>query len=197
MRKIERAQVEVKSREAWRAWLTAHHAASPGVWVVTYKRDSGGPHVPYDDIAREALCFGWIDSLPRKLDAERSMLLVTPRKPKSAWSAANKKRVAELESEGSMAPAGQAVVAAARTSGSWNKLNDIDALVIPDDLAAALKARALARKNFDAFPPSIRRGILEWISNAKKPETRKARVEETASRAAKNERANQWRQPRK
>ena len=195
--KLERPRVEVTSRKAWRAWLARNHRTSEGIWLVTYKRDSGGPHVPYDDIVREALCFGWIDSLPRKLDAERSMLLLTPRKAKSAWSAANKKRIAELESEGLMTAAGRALVEAAKKSGAWTKLDDVDALVVPDDLQAALARQKSAAANFAAFPRSVKRGILEWIGNAKKPETRAARITETAARAAKNERANQWRQPKK
>jgi uncharacterized protein YdeI (YjbR/CyaY-like superfamily) len=142
----------------------------------------------------EALCFGWIDSLPRKLDEKRSMLLLAPRKAKSAWSALNKARVEKLLAAKLMQPAGLAVIAAAKASGHWSKLDAVELLEIPDDLGKALAKSAAARKNFDTFPRSVRRAILEWIIQAKKPETRAARITETVSKAKDNIRANQWRQ---
>jgi uncharacterized protein YdeI (YjbR/CyaY-like superfamily) len=111
------AQVEVSSREAWRAWLGEHHATEPGVWVVTFKKGRG-PHVPYGEVVEEALAHGWIDSKGRKVDDERSGLLVTPRKPASKWSAANKERIGRLVAAGLMTPAGTAVVEAAKASGT-------------------------------------------------------------------------------
>jgi uncharacterized protein YdeI (YjbR/CyaY-like superfamily) len=184
-------QLEVATRDELRRWLEAHHDRSTGVWVVTRKRAAGG-QVAWNDVVEEALCFGWVDSLPRKLDAERSMLLVTPRKPKSRWSAKNKAHVADLERRGLMRSAGRAAVAAAKASGTWTALDAVAALVEPDDLVAALAARRGARKNWDGFPASVRRGILEWILAARRPETRAARIAETARLAARNERANQW-----
>lgn len=184
-------RVDVASRAALRGWLRAKHASSPGAWVVTSKRSAGGT-VAWNDVVEEALCFGWVDSLPRKLDDERSMLLVTPRKPKSKWSARNKRHVADLERRGLMRAAGRAVVEAARRNGTWNALDAVSALVEPKDLAAALAARPSARRHWDAFPPSTRRGILEWIDAARRAETRAARVEETARLAGENLRANQW-----
>ncbi len=189
------AQVAVDSRDAWRAWLAEQHAGSPGVWLVTWKKGSGGPHVPYGDVVEEALCFGWVDSLPRKLDAERSQLLVTPRKRGSRWSKANKERVERLVAAGRMAPAGLAAVAAAKADGTWTALDAVEALVEPGDLRAALDAEPEARRRWDGFPPSARRGILEWVLAAKRPETRARRVRETAEQAARGVRANQWRQP--
>jgi uncharacterized protein YdeI (YjbR/CyaY-like superfamily) len=186
-------QVTVGSREEWRRWLEEHHATSPGVWLVTWKKGSGGPYLPYDDVVEEALAFGWVDSLPRKLDDRRSMLLITPRKPASKWSRVNKERVERLTAAGLMAPAGQAVVDAARESGTWTALDDVENLVEPDDLRAALDADPEARRQWDGFPRSARRGILEWLLNAKTAPTRAKRVEETARLAARGERANQWR----
>jgi uncharacterized protein YdeI (YjbR/CyaY-like superfamily) len=136
---------------------------------------------------------GWIDSLPRKLDDERTMLLVTPRRPTSRWSAKNQAHVAALEARGLMLPAGRAAVERARANGAWDALAAVSALEVPADLAAALGARGAARSHWDAFPPSVRRGILEWIASAVRPSTRAARVEETARLAAENVRANQWR----
>ena len=142
----------------------------------------------------EALCFGWIDSKGNKLDDERSMLWLAPRKPGTGWSKINKDRVEKLMTDGLMMPAGLARVEAAKQDGSWNALDQVEALEIPPDLKKALAAYKTAKQYFDAFPRSAKRAILEWISNAKKPETRARRIEETVSLAAKNLRANQWRQ---
>ncbi len=184
-------QVEVVSRAAWRAWLKAHHRQRESIWLVTYKKDKG-PHIPWADIVEEALCFGWVDSLPRKLDERRSMLLVSPRKPGSAWSALNKKRAEAMIARGQMTKAGQAMIDAAKADGTWTKLDAVEALSVPDDLAEAFRRYAGAANNFDAFPRSARRGILEWIIQAKRPETRAKRVEETARLAGQNQRANQY-----
>jgi uncharacterized protein YdeI (YjbR/CyaY-like superfamily) len=162
--------------------------------VVTYKKTSGGPHVPYDEIVEEALAHGWVDSVPRTLDEARSQLLVTPRKPTSNWSRANKRRIERLTRDGLMTPAGLAAVETAKTNGAWNALDAVEDLVEPDDLRSALDAQPDARLHWDAFPPSTKRGILEWIGNAKRPQTRDRRVAETAQLAAQDIRANQWRQ---
>jgi uncharacterized protein YdeI (YjbR/CyaY-like superfamily) len=183
----------MSSRAEWRAWLEANHDRSGSLWLVTYKKASGRPTLSNDDIVEEALCFGWIDSLPRKLDSERTMLLLSPRKPGSLWSALNKRRAERMIAAGLMRPAGLALIEAAQADGSWTALDAVEALAIPDDLAAALDARPPARTHFEAFPRSAKRGILEWILQAKRPETRARRVEETARLAERNERANQWR----
>lgn len=187
------SRVEVACRDELRAWLDAHHATSRGVWVVMWKKHVVGRHVTAAAVAEEALCFGWIDSLPRALDGDRSMLLVTPRQPRSAWSAVNKQRVERLVADGRMTPAGLAVVDAAKASGAWETLDSVEALVVPPDLIAAFEAAPpAARANFEAFPRSAKRGILEWIQTAKRPETRTRRIEETARLAAQNIRANRW-----
>jgi uncharacterized protein YdeI (YjbR/CyaY-like superfamily) len=192
--KAERAKVPVQSRAELRLWLAEHHMQRDSIWLVTYKK--GHPsHVPYDAIVEEALCFGWVDSLPRKLDADQSMILLSPRKPKSGWSGVNKQRIKHLMACGLMMPPGQAKIDAAIADGSWVKLDEVAKLVVPSDLAQALAEQASAAENFSKFPASARRGILEWITNAVRPETRAARITETATRAARNERANQWRQP--
>jgi len=190
-------QFAVESRAGWHAWLDAHHATSRGVWTVTWKRRSGGPYVPYDDLVEEALCFGWVDSLGRTLDERRWQLLMTPRKVGSGWSRPNKERIERLTAAGLMAPAGAAVVAAAQADGSWSSLDAVEDLIEPDDLRAALDASPDARRHWDDFPRSAKRGILEWIMQAKRDETRARRIRETAEQAARNERANQWRGPRR
>jgi len=171
----------------------ANHKQGESIWLVTWKKVHGDNHVPYDDIVEEALCFGWVDSLPRKLDENRSMLRLSPRKPGSAWSGLNKSRVETLSKAGLMQPAGLSVVASAKDDGSWTFLDDVERLETPGDLAEALAAHPMATAHFDAFPRSVKRGILEWIKQAKRLETRAKRIEETARLASENKRANQFR----
>jgi uncharacterized protein YdeI (YjbR/CyaY-like superfamily) len=182
-----------KTRAAWRAWLAKHHTQTEGVWLITYKKATGKPRVDYDESVEEALCFGWVDSKPSKLDDERSLLYFAPRKGGSGWSKPNKERVERLIAAELMMPAGLAKVEAAKQDGTWTALDGVEALEVPPDLATALAALPNARPNWDAFPRSVKRGILEWILNAKKPETRAKRIEETARLANENKRANQWR----
>lgn len=176
-----------------RQWLAENNGSASGAWIITFKKPDPR-HLSYDTLVDEALCFGWIDSLPRALDAQRSMRLLTPRKPKSAWSGVNKARIERLIADNKMAPPGLKAVAAAKASGQWNKLDAVEALVIPEDLASALAAVPVARQHFEAFPRSVKRAILEWISLAKKADTRAARIAETVDKARNNLRANQWRQ---
>jgi uncharacterized protein YdeI (YjbR/CyaY-like superfamily) len=187
----EYGRVEITTRAQWRDWLAAHHADVPGIWVVTHKKSAGDRYVPYADLVEEALCFGWVDSKALSVDAERTMLLLTPRRRGSGWSRPNKERIARLEAAGSMAPAGRAVLDAARADGSWTALDAVEALEEPPELTAALDADPDARRNWDGFGRSAKRAALVWISTAKKPETRANRVRETAARAARGERADQ------
>ena len=177
----------------WRAWLEANHERAEGIWLISYKKASGQPAMTYDEAVAEALAFGWVDSKPGKLDDERTMLYFAPRKPGSGWSRPNKERVERLIAEGRMAPSGLAKVEAAMADGTWTMLDTVENLEVPDDLAAEFNKYPDARANWDAFPRSVKRGILEWIIQAKRPETRAKRVEETALLAQENERANQWR----
>jgi len=188
----DREHVHVETRAQWRAWLRRNHRRASGVWLVTWRKASGRPALGYDDIVEEALCFGWIDSKGGKVDDDRTRLLMTPRTPGSGWSRPNKRRIEALEVSGSMAAAGQAVVEAAKANGSWSKLDDVENLVVPDDLVAAFRAHPRSGEQWTGFPRSVQRSILEWILNAKRPETRARRIDETARLAAKGERANQW-----
>lgn len=181
------------TRAEWREWLESYHASSAGIWLVFNRKSSGKPHITYEEMVEEALCFGWVDSKGGKVDQERSMLYFAVRKAKSGWSKPNKDRVAKLIEAKLMTPAGLAKIAAAKKDGSWEKLDAVEALEIPADLAAAFKRYAGSKANFEAFPRSAKRGILEWIVQAKKPQTRAKRIEETAALAAQNIRANQWR----
>jgi uncharacterized protein YdeI (YjbR/CyaY-like superfamily) len=189
-------QVHPETRANWRAWLQRHHGRTTGVWLVTWKKATGRPRIEYDDTVEEALAWGWVDSKTGKLDGERSMLWFAPRKPRTGWSRPNQQRIERLLAQGLMQPAGQRKVDAAKADGSWSKLDAVEDGVIPPDLAAALAAHPPAAERFAAFPRSVRRGILEWIEQARRPETRQQRVLQTATLAQRNERANQWSGPK-
>jgi uncharacterized protein YdeI (YjbR/CyaY-like superfamily) len=184
--------VHPETRAAWRAWLEAHHTRTEGVWLVSYKKATGKPRVEYDASVEEALCFGWIDSKANKLDDERSMLWFAPRKAGTGWSRPNKERIARMLAAGLMHASGLAKVEQAKADGSWNLLDGVEELEIPPDLRSALAAYPRAAACFEAFPRSAKRGILEWILTAKKPETRARRIADTARLADQNVRANQW-----
>jgi uncharacterized protein YdeI (YjbR/CyaY-like superfamily) len=186
-------QVHPLSRAAWRQWLVEHHATQTGVWLVFYKKATGKPRVEYDEAVEEALCVGWVDSKPSALDDERSLLWFSPRQPGSGWSRPNQLRVQRLIAAGLMLPAGLQKVEQAKADGSWSRLDAVEDLLVPEDLALALAALPGAAANFAAFPRSARRGILEWIVNARTAATRARRIADTARLASRNERANQWR----
>ncbi|CAA9331516.1 MAG: hypothetical protein AVDCRST_MAG56-7823 [uncultured Cytophagales bacterium] len=182
-----------RDRQAWRQWLETHHDSAQSVWLIIYRKESGTPSVYYPEAVDEALCFGWIDSKGNKRDGESFYQFFTRRNPRSNWSRVNKQKVEVLLAAGRIAPAGLAAIEAARQRGTWTALDDVENLTLPPDLEAALRANPPALQCFEAFPRSAKRGILEWILNAKKPETRRKRIEETATLAAQNIRANQYR----
>ena len=189
MSKLDDApHVEAEDRRAWRAWLEANHATATGAWLVSWRKGHG-PRVAYEDAVEEALCFGWIDGQAGNIDERRSRQYYAPRKPQSGWAATNKARVERLVADGLMAPAGLAAVERAKANGSWTLLDDVEALVMPDDLARSLADHPPAAANFDAFPKSARKMILWWIAQARRPETRAKRVLKMATLAARNERA--------
>ena len=179
-------------RATWRAWLIEHHATERGVYLAMWRRAAereGREGVPYAEAVEEALCVGWIDAIYRTLDDEIAIQWFAPRRPESGWASSNKARVERLIADGLMLPAGLAVIEAAKRSGSWTLLDDIEALVVPDDLAAALAASPPARDHWDAFSKSERRQMLFWVASAKRPETRAKRIAEIAASAARNEMA--------
>jgi uncharacterized protein YdeI (YjbR/CyaY-like superfamily) len=193
----ERPELSVSSGVELREWLEANHDSSEGVWLVTFKKDSGGTHLGYDEVLDELLAFGWIDSVQRRVDERRSKLQITPRKPKSNWSKRNRDRADLLIAEGRVAPPGLAMIEMAKETGTWTALDAVERLEVPDDLRAALDNDAKARAYFDAFPPSTRRAILEWISMAKRESTRATRIAETVELAAENLRVSDWPRPKR
>jgi uncharacterized protein YdeI (YjbR/CyaY-like superfamily) len=155
---------------------------------VTWRKGSGRPTLPYEAAIEEALCVGWVDSTGGRVDDLRGRLYFARRKPGSVWAATNKARIARLEAEGRLLPAGRAAVERAKADGSWTVLDDSEAGIVPPDLAAALEAQPAAAANFAAFPASVRKQFIGWVSVAKRPETRAARIARTVDRAARNER---------
>ena len=180
--------VHADDRASWRAWLLANHATARGVWLVTWRPRSGRVGLEYPAAVEEALCFGWVDSTGGRVDDDRRKLYFAPRKPRSVWAASNKLRVERLIDEGRMAPAGLAAIERARANGSWETLDTVERLEIPDDLADALEVRRGAALNFAAFPASVRKMLLGWIAVARRPATRATRITRVAEAAAHNER---------
>lgn len=175
-----------KSRQAWHDWLVKNHGTAKEIWLAYYKKGSGKTSVTYREALEEALCFGWIDSVIRRLDEERYAQKYTPRNVKSVWSAANKARIEKLVAEGRMAGPGLAKVEAAKRNGSWDKLNEVDRIGLggdlPPDLVEALAREPEAQAAFERRPPSEKKMWGYWVLSAKKPETRARRVAETVKR---------------
>ncbi|MBC6448677.1 YdeI/OmpD-associated family protein [Actinokineospora xionganensis] len=167
----------------WRAWLTEHGQSETEVWLVIHHKDSGPPSPRYHEAVEQALCFGWIDGLHRKRDANTSQLRFTPRKARSTWSQVNRDRAAAMIASGKMTAHGQAVIDKAKVDGTWE-------VVLDSGLAEALVRNAAARENFEKFPPSSKRLIMEWVGGAKRVETRVRRIERAVELAAVNVRAN-------
>lgn len=170
----ELKMVELRSRAQWRAWLARHHTSSPGIWLVFYKAHTGLKSLSYEDAVREALCFGWIDSLVKRLDEDRYALKITPRKPSSKWSDLNRKRWRELKAAGLLRSAG---LTAAPTNNTYAPRPSIPEL--PAYIAKAFKANPKAWEFFGTLAPTYRRHFIVWIHIAKRPETRDKRLRES------------------
>lgn len=182
----------IRSRAELREWLAANHARPGPIWLASYKKHHPDTLGPYGSVTEELLCWGWIDSVTRALDADRSMILIAPRNPKSAWSAINKAHVTRARASGAMTAAGEAKIAAAQANGMWDFLTDVDALIDPPDLTAALTTTGTAAF-WSALPRSVRRGTLNWIKTAKTPETREKRIRDVTDSATKGLRPSPFR----
>jgi uncharacterized protein YdeI (YjbR/CyaY-like superfamily) len=180
------------SKQSFRNWLIENHDKEQNLWLIIYKKDSGTPSVTYDQAVDEALCFGWVDSSIKKRDEFSFYQYFARRNPKSNWSRVNKVKVERLMQEGLMSEAGLKMITIAKESGTWTALDDVENLISPPDLQVELDKNPLAAEYFALFPRSVKRGILEWLLNAKQPETRAKRIEEIVSKAEQNERANQY-----
>ena len=180
----EAERLEPGDVDAWSDWLARHHASARGVWLVTPRSAAARATLDYETAVTEALRYGWVDSTTRTLDVERSMMWFSPRSPTSGWASSNKRRIERLRAEGRMEPAGEAAVSVAQENGSGSMLDDVERLVVPGDLAAALAAAAGARESWDERSPSSRRMALTWIVQAKRTETRQRRISVVVERAA-------------
>ena len=167
-------RVHARTAAEWRRWLRDNHDKAQGVWLVAYKAATGKARLSYEDSIPDALCYGWIDSLNKPLDDERTALLFTPRKPGSGWSRTNKVRIERLLKEGRMEAAGLAKIAAAKRDGSWILLDSVEALEVPNDLRKALGAAGV--RTFEALTPGRRKEHLRALVTAKRPETRAKRI---------------------
>lgn len=172
-------QVYVKTRKAWRGWLNKNHDKSNGIWLVFYKKHTGKATLEYDEAVEEALCFGWIDSIIKKIDDEKFVRKLTPRKADSQWSELNKKRIMKLKKQGLLTEAGIVKVQKAKASGLWNK-PDSQKLPssLPRDLESALAKNKKAKNFFDQLAPSYQKRFIGWISTAKRQETKERRLRE-------------------
>jgi len=178
--------IYASDRSTWRRWLEQNYSVAPGVWLIYYKVRSGKPSVQYSEAVKEALCFGWIDSKVKSLDDDRYKQIFTPRKPSSVWSKLNKQYIEELIQQGLMTEAGLEKIQAAKQDGSWNTLDEIEALIIPADLQQALAQNETANHNFEMFSNSSKKNILTWINSAKRPETRQKRIAQTINSVMRN-----------
>jgi uncharacterized protein YdeI (YjbR/CyaY-like superfamily) len=188
--------VETGSAEDWRAWLARNCRSATEVWLVLRHHDSGPPSLRYQEAVEQALCFGWIDGLHRRCGAGSSQLRFTPRTARSRWSQLNRQRAAKMTVLGLMTEHGQAAIEQAKAAGTWQLLPAEQSWAIPGDLQEQLDGNDAARTNFESFPPSSRRLILEWIAIAKRPDTRRRRIDQTVNLAALNIRANHPRDTR-
>ena len=181
------AKVEIHNPSDLREWLANHHQQEESVWLVTYKKHIADKYVSTSEVLDELLCFGWIDGIRRKLDAGQTMQLIGPRR-KQHWAKSYKDRAAKLIEAGRMQTPGLQAIERSKSNGLWNFMDDVDALIKPDDLVEVLERYPPANENFDHFPDSVKRFTLRWIKLAKTAKTRTNRIEKTARLAQINER---------
>ncbi|MEL7268140.1 MAG: YdeI/OmpD-associated family protein [Bacteroidota bacterium] len=179
-------KIEIPSKEALRNWLEAHHSQDESVWLVTYKKTTPRKYVSRWDVLDELICFGWIDGVRRKLDSERTMQLISPRKVQH-WAKTYKDRAAKLISANRMHESGLKSIEISKSNGMWNYMDDVDNLVIPDDLARALSQLPQAEVFFNSLNDSSKRFVLRWIKLAKTEKTRTKRIQEIVHLSAKRE----------
>lgn len=182
------ATLRVATRAAWRAWLRRHHAREAEIWLVFPKRHTGQAGISYDDALDEALCFGWIDSIVRRLDDDTYARKFTPRRVGSVWSARNRRRVARLIWARRMTLAGLAKINFNLAEGEMAQALATPptrrAAALPKEMARALQSHPEAWAFFNRLAPSYRRNYVLWLTEAKRPETRARRLEEAIARLA-------------
>ena len=141
----------------WRKWLEENHLSKQAVWLVCYNKSSGKKSISWAESVETALCFGWIDSKKIKIDAETSHQFFSKRKASGTWSKINKDKVAQLIEKGLMTPAGLESIAVAKENGSWNILDEVEQLIVPEDLKAAFKNQPAAEDFFESLSKSAKK----------------------------------------
>jgi len=181
-------ELYVKDVSEWRNWLENYSNAEKGIWLIFYKKGFGEQTLQYEEAVEEALCFGWIDSIIKKIDEQKYVRKFTPRKENSKWSALNKKRVAKVIREKRMTGAGIKLVKKAKENGMWDQPDrpQFD-LTAPDEFLSAVGKNKKARQTFNALAPSYQQQYVGWISVAKREETRNKRIREAISLLEKGE----------
>lgn len=182
-----------KSQSDWREWLEKNHHSKQSVWLVYFKSSTKMPSLTWSEAVDEALCFGWIDSTKKTIDDERYMQYFSRRKPNSNWSRINKEKVAALVDQGLMTKAGLESIEKAKKNGSWNLLDDVEALVVPEDLRTALSNSKGSMEYFDGLSKSDKKILLYWVVSAKRSETRQKRILEIAECGSENLKPKQFR----
>lgn len=172
------------NQEEWREWLQENHEDASHVWLVMYKKASEKHNLSWSEAVDEALCFGWIDSVKKTMDADRFVQYFGKRKPKSNWSKINKEKVKNLIAVGKMTAAGQFTIDRAKADGSWTFLDQVEALIVPEDLDDALAQNPIAKEFFANQSNSKKKFMLYWVISAKRPETRAKRIFEIVESAA-------------
>lgn len=181
-----------QSISEWRNWLEEFHNSAKSVWVLMFKKSTGISSITYNEALDEALCFGWIDSKSNKRDEQSFYQIFSPRNPKSNWSRVNKNKIAVLEEQGKMAPKGREMVELAKRTGTWTALDLVEDLFIPQEMQQLFSQFPNAKSHYEAFPRSVKRGILEWIYSSKTDGTKMKRIRTTVELAEQNIRANQY-----
>ncbi|MDZ7879471.1 MAG: YdeI/OmpD-associated family protein [Saprospiraceae bacterium] len=174
----ETAQFYPETKQQWRTWLAENHVEKDFVWLIYYRQKVGKPTITWSEAVDEALCFGWIDSTQKRLDEERSIQFFTKRKPKSTWSKINKDKVVKLIETEQMTQAGLNCIEIAKKNGSWEILDSVESLIIPEDLEKELNAKENAMDFFQSLSKSAKKMMLYWLVSAKRPETSEKRISE-------------------
>lgn len=173
-------QLFVASLSEWKIWLQEHSDSSQGVWLVFYKKQNGKSSMTYEEAVEEALCFGWIDSIIRKIDEESYVRKFSPRKDDSKWSALNKKRVEKLTREKRMTVAGIEKVEFAKQNGQWDQPDQPRIqFEMPAEFQAALDLYPKARDFFTTLTKTDQKQFITWIASAKRSETCEKRIKES------------------
>lgn len=174
-----------RNRNEWRKWLKQNHKKKEAVWLIFYRKESPHYNLSWSESVDEALCFGWIDSVKKTIDQEKFKQYFSKRKPKSNWSKINKDKVKTLIDQGIMEEAGYKSIEIAKKNGSWTFLDQVEALVVPEDLKEALAKHKGSMEYFENLSKSTKKILLYWVASAKRTETRQKRIVEIAENASK------------